>query len=279
MVESGQSSKRMKRYAVIGHPVSHSLSPRIHRAFAEQCGIEISYDLIDIRPEVLGERLAELHVLGFLGLNVTLPHKTATISLCVRVGKAAQDARAVNVLTRSGSGWLGDNTDGTGLVEDLTRNLAFDIKETRVLIVGAGGAARGLLAPLLEQGPAEVVICNRTPGNAEALAATFAGTVPLRCSTVDALEGNRFDLILNATSAGHRGQIPVLPDNLLAADALAYDLNYGAAAEPFLQWAHKQGVRHRADGLGMLVEQAADAFLIWHEKRPLTEPILAALRS
>lgn len=269
----------MRHYAVIGHPVGHSLSPRIHQAFAEQCGIELSYERIDVRPDVLAERLMELHALGYHGLNVTLPHKTVTMSLCTRVGEAARDAQAVNVLTRSGPGWIGDNTDGTGLIEDLRRNLAFDIEGRRVLVLGAGGAARGLLAPLLQQRPGEVVICSRSPGAAEALAAPFAGHARLSCTAADGLQGSQFDLVLNATSAGHRGQTPTLPDGLFTTDALAYDLNYGVASEPFLRWARAQGVRQCTDGLGMLVEQAAEAFVLWHGQRPLTASILTALRS
>lgn len=268
----------MKHYAVIGHPITHSLSPRIHQAFANQCGIKLTYELIDIEAGFLADRLIALHVLGYQGLNVTLPHKTRVIPLCKRVGDAARHAQAVNVLTRSGAGWVGDNTDGVGLIKDLRHNLVFDIRGKRVLVLGAGGAARGLLAPLLRECPIEVVICNRSHQAAEELATVFSGSTPVQVKTAAELDGDHFDLVLNATSAGHCGEAPVLPGDLFTTGALAYDLNYGIAAKPFLRWADDRGASNCADGLGMLVEQAAEAFFLWHGTRPLTGPILGELR-
>lgn len=268
----------MDRYAVIGQPVKHSLSPRIHAAFATATGAALRYEAIEIAPEMLAERLCELHAHGYGGLNVTLPHKTAAAALCESLSDRARHAEAANVLIRTGSGWRGDNSDGVGLVADVTRNLGVALAGKRLLVLGSGGAARGILAPLLEAGPAELVLSNRSPWTPEELAPRFATLGPIRPSTHLALKGDRFDVVFNATSVGHQGGVPRLPDGLFAPGGLAYDLNYGAAAAPFLDWARGQGAARTADGLGMLVEQAAESFLLWRGTRPPTDDVLATLR-
>jgi shikimate dehydrogenase len=200
------------------------------------------------------------------------------VPLCESRSERAERAGAVNTLIRREHGWHGCNTDGVGLVNDL-RNLGVPLAGKRILVLGAGGAARGILEPLLAGKPAELVLSSRNPWKPEELAAVFKPHGPIRPCTHLALKGDRFDLILNATSAGHEGEVPRLPPGLFAPDALAYDLNYGAAAKPFLDWAQAQGAARGTDGLGMLVEQAAEAFQLWRGVRPETAPVLAELRA
>lgn len=268
----------MDRYAVIGYPVSHSKSPFIHAQFARQTGQDLSYDAVEVEAEVLPAALAHLHQEGYRGLNVTLPHKVAVAALCEAVSERAQLAGAVNTLIRTDSGWRGDNTDGEGLVRDLTDNLRLAIAGKRVLVLGAGGAARGILKPLLEQEPAELTLSNRSPWKPEELAEQFKAHGRIRPCTHLALKGDQFDLIINATSAGHGGGMPRLPGQLLAAGGACYDLSYGKAFEPFAAWACTQGAARVSDGLGMLVEQAAAAFEIWRGVKPDTKPVLQRVR-
>jgi len=265
------------RFAVIGQPVSHSKSPRIHAQFAQDCGVELQYEAIEIEPRQLADRLRELHAQGYAGLNVTLPHKAAVAALCESVSERAQLAGAVNCLIRTDTGWRGDNTDGEGLLRDLAR-LGIEINGQRVLILGAGGAARGIIGPLLEAGPKLLVVSNRNPWKPEDLAERFKAVGPLVPRTHLALKGDAFDVVINATSAGHSGDMPRLPPGLLAAGAKCYDLSYGIASEPFANWARKQTAAVVEDGLGMLVEQAASSFELWLGQRPQTAPVLAGLR-
>lgn len=267
----------MDRYAVLGQPVAHSLSPRIHSLFAKQAGMTLSYEAIEVAPDQLSETLQRFHGEGWRGFNLTLPHKIAAVALCASRSVRADRAGAVNTLVREAGGWHGDNTDGCGLVHDLLDNLGVVIAGRRVLVLGAGGAARGILAPLLAERPAELVLASRNPWKPEELATAFKPLGPIRPCTYLALKGDQFDLVLNATSAGHSGEAPRLLPGLLAEDALAYDLNYGPAAAPFLDWAKAQQAVH-SDGLGMLVEQAAEAFQLWRGTRPDTGPVLAELR-
>jgi shikimate dehydrogenase len=258
-----------KRYAVFGHPVSHSLSPRIHAAFARQAGIELEYVAIDA-PDFA----AALAAFDGDGANVTLPHKAAAAAACATLGEPARRCGVVNTLTRRDGGWHGDNTDGVGLVRDLERNLAFPLKGRRVLLLGAGGAARGVAGALLDAGAALLTIANRTPSRAAQLAERFPGA---RASGLAALEGGAFDLVVNATSAGLSGEAPELPRALLRKEMLAYDMVYGKDT-PFLAAARTAGAR-ACDGTGMLVEQAAESFEIWRGVRPDTAPVLARLRA
>jgi len=268
----------MDRYAVLGQPVAHSKSPRIHAAFAASLGHTLTYEAHEIAPDELAASLARFHAEGWAGFNLTVPHKQAGAALCESRSEAAEAAGAVNTLIRTATGWQGDNTDGAGLVRDLVVNLGLSIKGRRVLILGAGGAARGIVGPLLAQGPAELAISNRNPWKPEEIAAAFKPKGNIVPRTHLSLKGDRYDLILNATSAGHSGAVPRLPPQLFAAGGVAYDLNYGPAAAPFLDWARADGAAAVHEGLGMLVEQAAEAYLRWRGVRPDTAAVLAALR-
>lgn len=268
----------MDRYAVLGQPVAHSKSPRIHAAFAAAAGQTLHYEAIEIAPDALAAALARFHADGWAGFNLTVPHKQAGFAICESRSEAAEAAGAVNTLIRTATGWHGDNTDGAGLVRDLTANLGVTIKGRRVLVLGAGGAARGIVGPLLAQGPAELVISNRNPWKPEEIAAAFKPHGNIVPRTHLSLKGDRYDLVLNATSAGHSGTLPRLPPKLFAEGAVAYDLNYGPAAAPFLDWARADGAAAVHDGLGMLVEQAAEAFQRWRGVRPDTAAVRADLR-
>lgn len=268
----------MDRYAVLGQPVTHSKSPQIHKAFAEQLGIVLSYEAIEVAPEQFTATLQRLHAEGYQGLNITLPHKLAALAAATEVSDAARLAGAVNTLIRKGTGWRGDNTDGDGLIRDLKQNLKLALASKRILLLGAGGAARGVLKPLLDEKPQELVISSRNPWTVEKIAAEFKPHGPVHPCTHIALKGFSFDLILNATSAGLSGQTPKLPPGVLAKGGACYDLSYGKAAEPFCAWARQQNASLVSDGLGMLVEQAATSFELWRGKRPQTAGVLAKLR-
>jgi shikimate dehydrogenase len=269
----------IQRFAVIGHPVSHSLSPRIHAAFARQTGIALEYTAIDATPEDFDAVLAEFAAEGGVGANVTLPHKTRAAQICTHLSEAAQRAGAVNTLIRSTTGWHGDNTDGVGLVRDLTERHGLDLRARRTLLIGAGGAARGVAPALLDALIGDLYIVNRTPERADALADALAqpGRVhPRYLEDVGSL-GN-FDLVINATSAARGSALPSLPVNVIAPRGAAVDLSYGEAAVPFLAWARSARAHDCIDGLGMLVEQAAESFERWHKVRPETDAVYAMLR-
>ena len=262
------------RYAVIGHPVAHSKSPWIHAQFARATGEDIAYDAIDAPPEGFVAAVEKFRAGGGKGLNVTLPFKEQAFRYCKGTSARAAAAQAVNTLVLDRAQPFGDNTDGVGLVRDLTANLGRSLAGAQVLLLGAGGAAQGVLAPLAEAGAAAIVIANRTAARAEALAAR----VPLATACgFDALEGRAFDLVVNATSAGLAGELPRLPRGLFRPGALAYDMVYGRETE-FLAMARAAGAA-TSDGLGMLVEQAAESFLVWRGVRPDTRAVLAALRA
>lgn len=275
-----EAERSVRRYAVFGQPIAHSQSPAIHQQFAAQFGIALRYEAIEASPAEFGDRLARFAAGGGLGANVTLPLKEAAAGLCNDLGQAARIAGAVNTLTRRGDGWRGDNTDGDGLVRDITAHLGQDLRGRRTLLLGAGGAARGVAPALLEAGIEELVIANRTPERADALADRIGQ--PARAHTrywADLGRAGAFDLIINATSAGRGNEAMTLPSSLLGARCLCYDLSYGEAATAFLAWARSVGALQAVDGLGMLIEQAAAAFELWHRERPDTAPVHAALRS
>lgn len=267
-------------YAVFGQPIAHSQSPAIHLRFAAQAGVALRYDAIEAGPDGFAECLARFAARGGRGGNVTLPLKELAAELCDELGDAARRAGAVNTLTRRGTGWRGDNTDGDGLVRDITSHHGLDLRGRRTLLLGAGGAARGIAPALLDAGIAELVIANRTPERADALADRIGQ--PARAHTrywADLGNAGGFDLILNATSAGRCDAGFDLPASLLGARCLCYDLSYGEAAVPFLAWSRSRGAAQALDGIGMLVEQAAAAFELWHGRRPETEPVHLAFRS
>jgi len=220
-------------YAVLGQPIAHSLSPRIQLDFAAQLGEQIAYEKIEVAPEQFKDLLARLHAAGYQGLAVTLPHKLAALEAAAEVADAARIAGAANALVRLPNGWRADNTDGPGLIRDLRHNLKLGLAGQRILLLGAGGAARGVLKPLLDEKPGELVISSRSPWTVEKLAADFKPHGNIRPCTHMALKGFAFDLIINATSAGYQGQVPRLPPGVLAQGGACYDLNYGKAYEPF----------------------------------------------
>ena len=262
-----------ERYAVIGHPVAHSKSPWIHAEFARACGQDIEYGRIDAPADGFRAAVEAFRAAGGKGLNVTLPFKEEAFRYCGAASARARAAGAANTLDFK-SGCRADNTDGVGLVRDLASNLAFPLRERRALLVGAGGAARGVAGALLEAGVALLVIANRTASKAAALAERFPGA---HASGFAALEGRSFDLVVNATSAGLSGESPQLPPGLLGRNVLAYDMVYGKDT-PFLASARAAGAR-ACDGIGMLVEQAAESFFIWRGVRPVTAPVLEQLRA
>ncbi len=265
------------RFALIGQPVAHSRSPAIHQAFAAQFGQSVDYRLIECAPAEVAATVAGFFADGGQGMNVTVPHKATALDSCASLSDAAQQARAVNTLIPRPDGSLhGETTDGAGCVRDLQR-LGIELAGARIGVIGAGGAACGLIRPLLAAGPAELVWSHRNPLKLEALAPAFAGPGPLRFAANMALKGDRFDLLINATAAGHKGAAPLLPHALFAPGGVAYDLSYGPAAAPFLHWARAEGAAAAHEGLGMLVEQAALSFAHWTGQMPDTAPVHASL--
>jgi shikimate dehydrogenase len=262
------------RYAVIGHPVAHSKSPWIHAQFARATGEALEYGAIDAPADGFVREVERFRAAGGKGLNVTLPFKGEAFRYCAATTERAAAAQAVNTLVLDRAQPFGDNTDGVGLLRDLTVNLGRSLAGAQVLLLGAGGAAQGVLAPLAQAGIAALVIANRTPARAQALAARAPGAAA--CG-FEALGERAFDLVINATAAGLAGELPRLPRGLFRPGALAYDMVYGRDTE-FLAMARAAGAA-TADGLGMLVEQAAESFLVWRGVRPQTRAVLAALRA
>lgn len=268
------------RYCVMGNPVAHSRSPQIHAAFAAQTGQHIRYDAVLVAVGAFAAAVARFRAGGGRGCNVTLPFKTDAWRLATARSSRAECAGAVNTLVLQGEDIVfGDNTDGIGLVRDLTGNCGLDLGGMHIVILGAGGAARGIIGPLLEQRPASVVVANRTAQRAHELVAGFAAAGNVCGCGLGALPGRRVDLLINATSAALAGGPPTLPPGLSLAGSWCYDLVYDAHAEPFRRQALALGARAAWDGLGMLVEQAAESFWLWRGVRPSTGPVIAALRA
>ena len=264
------------RYCVFGHPIGHSKSPQIHAAFAEQTGEALSYQAIEAPLDGFADAWRGFAAAGGCGANVTVPFKADAWRLAETLSARARRAGAVNTLLLDDAGKLhGDTTDGVGLVSDLAAHAA-PLKEARILVLGAGGAVRGVLEPLLETGPARLVIANRTAGKARKLAADFADLGATSGGGFDEIAGP-FDLVINGTSASLAGDLPPLPDALFADGGLAYDMMYGAAPTVFLRWAAERGAR-TVDGLGMLIEQAAESFYLWRGVRPDTAAVRERLR-
>jgi len=268
-------------YAVIGNPIAHSKSPFIHAQFARQTGEDIVYVPLLAPLEGFAQTLRAFREGGGRGANVTVPFKREAFTQATRANERAMQARAANVLIFDGPDIVADNTDGVGLLRDLTANLGVALKDRRVLLLGAGGAAWGVMGPLISGAPAELAIANRTLGKAQELVRAFrtghaAATVLQACS-YEALAGRCYDVVINATSAGLAGAMLPLPPEIFATGALAYDMVYGKAT-PFLEFARARGVR-AIDGAGMLVEQAAESFYLWRGVRPETASVIAALRT
>ncbi len=267
------------QYGVVGHPVAHSWSPFIHGIFAKETGQSIVYRLYDVAPEEFRDRVQEFFAHGGRGLNVTLPHKIAAVEVANELTPRAARARAVNTLAIQTDGTLlGDNTDGAGLVRDLCDNFNVVITRRRILIVGAGGASRGVIAPLLALEPSQIVIANRTAERAQALANDFQDLGAVSGVGFRYISGGAFDVIINATSASLSGEVPAIPVAVIGQDTFCYDMAYGKSDTAFIQWAVAHGCTHALQGWGMLVEQAAESFRVWRGVRPPTGPVLAALK-
>jgi shikimate dehydrogenase len=268
------------RYAVFGHPIGHSKSPRIHTLFAEQTGQALVYTAEDVPAEAFEPSVREFFRSGGKGLNCTVPLKELAFRIADSLSERAQRGKAVNTLALGPDGRLfGDNTDGVGLVRDLTANLGLAIENRRILLLGAGGASRGILAPLLELRPARLAIANRTAEKAVNLAQEFADLGPITGGGFGDVDGETFDLILNATAASLGGERPNLPAGVLAEGGACYDLAYGAEPTAFVRWGIQAGAALSVDGIGMLVEQAAEAFYLWRGVRPETRPVIETLNA
>jgi shikimate dehydrogenase len=266
------------QYGVVGHPVAHSWSPFIHGMFAKATAQNLVYRLFDIAPDNFRREALRLFASGVRGLNVTLPHKQAAAELVNELTPRAERAQAVNTIAFfKDTSLLGDNTDGLGLTADLERNLGISLANKRVLILGAGGAVRGVLGPLLERDLGELVIANRTPDRARKLAAEFADLGLISACGFADIEGPPYDLIVNATSASLHGEMPALPPGLVSEETVCYDMAYGRGPTPFTSWGESLHAGRITKGWGMLVEQAAESFLLWRGIRPDTQPVLQAL--
>lgn len=265
------------RYAVIGHPISHSKSPQIHTAFAQATGQDLIYTAIEAPLDGFAATVQAFRAEGGRGLNVTLPFKLQACELATHPSEAARLAGAANALKFDGERLLAENFDGIGLVNDLQRNHGRALKGLRVLLLGAGGATRGALLPLAQQGPALLAVANRTADKAHALGREFAAHAVLHTGGYAELAGESFDVVINATSTGLSGEALPLPAGLFAPGALACDMVYGKGLTPFLRHAQAAGVTALADGVGMLVEQAAEAFFWWRGVRPDTRAVIARL--
>lgn len=269
------------RYAVMGHPIDHSWSPFIHGMFARQTGQNLTYRLLDVPAEKFRAAALDFFTGGGRGLNITVPHKPAAAEFVNRLTARAESAGAVNtILVESNGELMGDNTDGVGLITDLTANLGLRIAGLRILILGAGGATRGVLGPLLDARPATLTIANRTPERAAELVEEFSkpGTLS-SCSFAEISDAEPWDLIINATSASLKGTVPQVSASVVSAETVCYDMAYGKGDTSFTAWARAQGAAHTAKGWGMLVEQAAESFHLWRGIRPDTRTVLAALQA
>ncbi|KQQ87457.1 shikimate dehydrogenase [Massilia sp. Leaf139] len=266
------------RYCVIGNPVAHSKSPQIHAAFAAQTGQDIAYERCLAPLDGFAATLRSLVAQGYKGANVTVPFKIEASTLATRLSDRARAAGAVNTLGFGGGEIVGDNTDGPGLVADIIKNAGVALADKRILLLGAGGAARGIMLPFIEQRPRSILVANRTRATAVSLVDSFAGHgVPLAACGFDEIDG-AYDIVVNATSSSLAAEMPPVPAAAFAPGSLALDIMYGSAPSPFMNFAAEQGARTR-DGLGMLVEQAAEAFALWRGLRPATDDILNNLRN
>lgn len=270
----------VERYAVVGNPIGHSLSPRIHRQFAEQTGQLIQYDAIELPIDNFGLSMHELRDNGLRGSNVTVPFKQQAWQLCDERSREAELAGAVNTLSFYTDGSVhGANTDGIGLCRDLRTNLQIPLSGKKILILGAGGAVRGILQPLLALNPAAITIANRTLSRAIELAETFQALGKLEACSFESTAGQHYDLIINATAAGLSNELPPLPSGVLNQHVYCYDMMYNINEDTaFVKWSREQGVINAYDGLGMLVEQAAESFRIWRDVQPKTAPVIKTLR-
>ena len=271
--------KAADTYAVMGNPIAHSRSPQIHAAFAKQTNQRIEYTAIQVDLGGFGQAVGNFFAHGGKGLNVTVPFKEEAWELADELGVEAKRAGAVNTLFMNNDGQLiGHNTDGIGLVRDLLQNHGASLENKRVLLIGAGGAARGVLQPLLDEKPSTLVIANRTPARAHDLAAAFSELGDVHGTGFDELGDQQFDLIINASAASMQGEVPPLPETVCAEHCWCYDMMYSAEPTAFVLWGKQQGADKFIDGLGMLVEQAAESFFHWRGVHPQTTPVIQSIR-
>lgn len=270
----------MNRYAVFGNPIAHSKSPLIHQLFAEQMNISLTYKKILVPLNELPKALDQFQKEKGKGANITVPFKEEAYFLVDQLSERAKRAKTINTIRFNADGSrYGDNTDGIGLIRDLTIHQQQDLCNKTILILGAGGAVSGILAPLIAEKPASILIANRTEAKAKVLAQAFSDLMPIEYCSLENLKEDSFDFIINAISAGLKGEMPSLPNGLIYSNTFCYDLIYSTILTPFLVWAKNQGAPFYCDGLGMLIEQAAEAFYVWHNIRPKTQFILEKLLS
>ncbi len=278
MAATGEVTAVTDRYAVMGFPVAHSRSPVIHRLFALQTGQHLQYELLEVAPEKLESAIKQFARTGGKGLNITLPHKSEVTRFVDDMSERASTAGAINTLVFRDKQVYGDNTDGVGLIRDLKENLGIQLEGANILILGAGGSTRGIVSPLIDERPEAIVIANRTMDKAIALAQHFSAQGPV---TAVAFKNVRtppeFDLIINATSAGVKGETPPYPENAISGKTICYDLSYSMRSTPFSSWAKEHGAASSYMGWGMLVEQAAESFYLWRGVRPDTAAVLKQL--
>ena len=277
MVENPNTHR--DRYAVFGNPVAHSLSPQIHSMFAEQLDQALEYEAILVELDQFEPSTEKFFLNGGKGLSITIPFKEQAFAFANQLTPRAELAGAVNTLSYDGQCVLGDNTDGIGLVNDIVQNHQRVLKDKDVLILGAGGSVRGILGPLAEQSPHQITICNRTLSKAEALVTLFEHVECLHAVTYSDLTDSKFDVVINATSTSLHGLLPPLPESIFATAALSYDLMYSQEHTVFQQWSEDHGAEMAVDGLGMLVEQAAEAFYLWRGLRPQTQTVIEQFTS
>ncbi|GMR16545.1 MAG: shikimate dehydrogenase [Gammaproteobacteria bacterium] len=270
--------KKVDDYAVMGNPISHSKSPSIHTLFAEQTQQSILYTAIHVDHGGFKQAVGNFSATGGKGLNITVPFKQEAWEIVTERSERAERAGAVNTIKIENDKLFGDNTDGVGLVNDLILNHGIELKGKNILLMGAGGAARGVLIPLLKQNPSSLFIANRTPDKAKDLADDFSNAGNVSGGGYDAIAELTFDVVINATAASLQGDLPPLPDTLLNENASCYDMMYSAKPTPFMEWATKHEAVKVLDGLGMLVEQAAESFFIWRDVKPKTKPVIEKLR-
>lgn len=269
----------MDKYAVFGNPIKHSKSPEIHASFAAQTGQQLSYRAHLVELGRFHEAAASFFANGGKGLNITVPFKLDAFAFADCLSARARRAGAVNTLALQEDGQIyGDNTDGVGMVRDICENLGWEVRERRVLVLGAGGAVRGVLEPLIRKAPSHLVLANRTVSKAQQLASDFSDLFDVRACSFEGLQGSQFDLVINATSASLAGELPPLPVHLLSDEGCCYDMMYGAQPTPFMRWAAEHAAWAVSDGLGMLVEQAAESFCIWRGERPQTRGLIEQMR-
>ncbi len=268
------------RYAVFGNPIAHSKSPDIHRQFAEQSKQRLSYTAEHIELDAFEKSVRDFPKQNGKGLNITVPFKQQAWSIADQLSEQAERAGAVNTLIFSEQGTItGDTTDGIGLVRDLVENHKIEISNKRVLIIGAGGAVRGVIEPMLQQSPSILLIANRTTEKAIQLEKDFSDLGNIKGCGLDQLNSDCFDIVINGTSASLQGDLPPLPDTLFCDNACAYDMMYSADPTVFMDWSKQRGAKHVFDGLGMLVEQAAKSFQLWRNVKPDTAPVIKNLRA